>query len=551
MWAEPLVWFCPLDPARHPGTTGSPQYMELFSPQAPWKEAASHVKVFKIYPQWIEQASDDDLRRQFADLSRRGIALALEYGVLTTSTNCANGISGEGQGGEHLLTAVRRIKSDGGFLKFVAMDEPIYFSTIADGKAACHWTPEHTAANAAVNIKAVVAEFPEVKFGDVEPIGASEGMSIPDMVARYKAGLEAFKRALGFPLVFFHADVNWTSSSFPANLIAMRNMLTSEQVPMGVIYDGVASNESDSTWISGTLQHMEDSENGVGTPEAVIFQSWHSHPAKLLPETDPDSFTWLIDQYFRTRTKLTTSVTGQRVSGALIDAHGKPLAGREVKLSLVPSAAGGPAKPLRQTYSVDDVIPPGTQGASFGIRVNIECDCSGVADYSLLKFSFTVDGGGAVVEGFASKDDVGKWPSLVSKLDPSGAMRALPSGAKVGIVDGALRVIAQPGQQVKFTSSQFPVNGTGKFHFEVKADLNPQTADSGNFVLIFLGAKGEIARKILPIRTLEMPMITVKTNSAGQFEADLPADAKTSSAVVATYAGGRQNWPTSSKTTSK
>ena len=62
--ATPQVWFCPLDPLFRPEVNygGSPQYLSLFTPSAPWTQAASHVNVFKIYPQWIGSATDSDLR---------------------------------------------------------------------------------------------------------------------------------------------------------------------------------------------------------------------------------------------------------------------------------------------------------------------------------------------------------------------------------------------------------------------------------------------------------------------------------------------------------
>src|SRR5258708_39670849 len=84
------VWFCPLDPLVRQSYGGSPQYMSLFTPNAPWAQAASHVNVFKIYPQWIDQAADTDLQSQFASINRAGIVLALEYGPLseTIATDC-------------------------------------------------------------------------------------------------------------------------------------------------------------------------------------------------------------------------------------------------------------------------------------------------------------------------------------------------------------------------------------------------------------------------------------------------------------------------------
>src|SRR5689334_3979504 len=64
--AQQTVWFTPLPSAKHPvGFFGSVDYMSLFSPSAPWKRAASHVQVFKLYG--LDSFSDADLTRIFAD----------------------------------------------------------------------------------------------------------------------------------------------------------------------------------------------------------------------------------------------------------------------------------------------------------------------------------------------------------------------------------------------------------------------------------------------------------------------------------------------------
>jgi hypothetical protein len=293
--AAPLIWFSPLDPLVRPEVKygGAPNYMDLFTADAPWFKASAHVAVFKIYPQWITRASDDDLKRQFADLNRRGIALALEYGVLTATATCGEGV--EGSGGETLLKAATRIQKNGGILRYVAMDEPIYYSTLYTGHHACRWKPEQTAENVAANVRAMLDAFPEVQVGDIEPLVSR------DQIEHYKIGIHAFKKTMGFAPAFFHTDVIWSSSDLPSSLAALRAMVASEGIPFGVIYNGNLDDSTSSEWIRSAEQHITDTEAAIGSPDHVIFQSWHVQPKKLLPETDSDSFTSLIDRYFRRR----------------------------------------------------------------------------------------------------------------------------------------------------------------------------------------------------------------------------------------------------------
>jgi len=196
-----------------------------------------------------------------------------------------------------MLAAAKRIQRDGGTLRYVAMDEPIFFSTVYAGQHAVHWTPDEAAANAAQNIKALLAEFPEVKFGDIEPLVDVKSLaSFPDLISRYQEGIRAFRKALGVPLAFFDADIDWNSPSFPANLIALHKMVAGEGLPFGIIYDGDSPDKSDASWIHSAERHLKAAEQNI-TPDCVIFQSWHAYPKKLLPETDPDSFTWMLAHY--------------------------------------------------------------------------------------------------------------------------------------------------------------------------------------------------------------------------------------------------------------
>lgn len=287
-----LIWFCPLDPLVRPqlGYGGSPDYMALFSADAPWQAAAARVGVFKIYPQWAEQATDEQLRTQFADLQRRHIALAIEYGVLTATPQCGTGV--ESFGGEHLAAVAERIKRLGGTLRYLAMDEPFYWSTLYAGPGACRWPPAVMAASAAENIRALRAVFPKVEIGDVEPAGFTNALYIE----HYHACIEAFKKAVGITPAFFHLDEGWLPATFPADVIAIRAMLATERIPLGIIIDGDGSDGSDAAWLATARAHLEAFARGPGLPDQVIFQSWHRYPRTLLPESDPEAFTWLIRQ---------------------------------------------------------------------------------------------------------------------------------------------------------------------------------------------------------------------------------------------------------------
>ncbi len=87
-----IFWLCPSDPVSRkiPAT----HYMGLFDERARWVKARSHIQVFKIYPDIAARAPADDLRRIFRYLDRHHIALALEWGVLTATSECGGGVEG-------------------------------------------------------------------------------------------------------------------------------------------------------------------------------------------------------------------------------------------------------------------------------------------------------------------------------------------------------------------------------------------------------------------------------------------------------------------------
>lgn len=112
-----LTWFAPLPPmptdAGRP-FTGSDDFMDLFSPDAPWGEAASGLQVFKLYGEWVAyHATPDQLRTAVEAIRNRGLALAVEAGPLDPPPECGNGIEGYAGTDEGALIANRILDAGG------------------------------------------------------------------------------------------------------------------------------------------------------------------------------------------------------------------------------------------------------------------------------------------------------------------------------------------------------------------------------------------------------------------------------------------------------
>src|SRR5438552_4430661 len=94
------IWLSGVDPEAQKGrhVTEPADYMDLFKPDAPWKNAASSLAVFKVGTRFALHADDAELRTMIDDLKRRHIAFAVELGVLESSGPgfCGYGVEGYG-----------------------------------------------------------------------------------------------------------------------------------------------------------------------------------------------------------------------------------------------------------------------------------------------------------------------------------------------------------------------------------------------------------------------------------------------------------------------
>jgi len=171
VFPPPDTWFAPLGATTAIPVQGAADYFDLFNSSAPWTNAARHVTVFKMYAGMLD-LGDATLTAMFADLKRRHIAFAIEWGPLDEPNSCGIGEGFDGLTGLHYA---QRIRDLGGSLQYIAFDEPFDGAALYQGTNACHWTAEQTARNAAKNLAQVQSVFPDVIAGDIEvlPNGAA------------------------------------------------------------------------------------------------------------------------------------------------------------------------------------------------------------------------------------------------------------------------------------------------------------------------------------------------------------------------------------------
>ena len=288
------VWLAGLDPisrqAKYPGSPSD--YMDMFQPGASWNKAAAAVQVFELGPKFVMEASDGMLAQIFADLKRRRIAVAIGASWLPGGDTCGKGVEGFTHPGTAKSVA-DRLHRLGGDVRYVVMDEPLYFGHKYDKQHACRWSIPEVAQNVAIAIAAFRQMFPSTEVCDAEPIAISD----PGWVEEIAQWTQAYKTATAHTLACFHADVQW-SGPWRTQLSALRARLHASGIQLGIIYNGDGSAQSGVEWTRQSEARFRMVEsNPALIPDQALLQSWTRQPERMLPETLPGTMTHLVLQY--------------------------------------------------------------------------------------------------------------------------------------------------------------------------------------------------------------------------------------------------------------
>jgi hypothetical protein len=294
--ASHKIWLAGVDPIVRPSMdpANSSDFMDLFQPNAPWGQAASHVTVFQISTQFASKASDEQLTQVITGLKRRHIALALAALMLSPGQGgCGPGIEGY-SAPRQMLAIAKRIKKLGGELQYVAMDGPFMSGHFVDAPNACHSSVTDLAKEVTDKVVQFKSVFPAVQVGDIEPVGITNPANWVDA---YMVWAKAYQDAVGEPLSFLHCDMQW-HGPWQLQLRQLETRLRAAGVKVGVIYNGFGRDQTDNDWTQHAEEHLQAVESAPGLPpDQVIIQTWNRHPAHFLPETQPGTLTNLVQFY--------------------------------------------------------------------------------------------------------------------------------------------------------------------------------------------------------------------------------------------------------------
>jgi hypothetical protein len=333
------IWLAPQS-LPLPPLSRDEDFMQMFTPDAPWHFAAAHTEVFKLYGSFVGHATQDEINIIVADLNRRHIAIALENGILLADpAPQAMGTTAAGQvipvstetasqplppcGGlgrvegyatpQQATRIANMIKSAGGEIKYLAMDEPLWHGRFSNQPFTCHSTVATLLRQAKPVIEAYRAVFPDIAFGEVEP---TRFPSYPNWQADLYQWALGINQITGKPLAFMQLDIPWTDdgkkvpgaefvSHEPADAITFYHQLEAFKGQeilerIGIIHDGTPLDTTDIAWVDDAKKHVIELEEFHGLrPDQQLFQTWMPNPSHALPESDPTTLTSLVDWYVR------------------------------------------------------------------------------------------------------------------------------------------------------------------------------------------------------------------------------------------------------------
>lgn len=314
------IWLAPQGLMPAP-LTSNVDFMEMFVPDAPWKEAASHTQVFSLYGAFLGHATQDQVNTVVADLNRRGIAIAVEVGVINVLNKPTPPCGGlgivEGYGTVALAQRISQmIKNAGGEIKYIAMDEPFYYGhyyTKAPNRGyGCHSFVSEIIKLSAPTLNEFIKEFPRVIIGDIEPtVVVEQSPAWKDDLLEWVVGLRA---VIGRPLAFMQLDIEWKQANGVEDALAFYHdaeALRAQDLlrKTGIIYDGLPPPTADAAWVEDAQDHVLLMEGKYKLrPDQAIFQSWMPNPTHAMPDSAHDTLTSLVVFYF---SPMVEAITGR------------------------------------------------------------------------------------------------------------------------------------------------------------------------------------------------------------------------------------------------
>lgn len=282
-WGQ-TIWF-------HPSIV-RPDYQALFDPNAPWQSALSHTKVFQVDRSYIWSRDDATVTRTLNFLKEKRVKLAVVFGVVpgyNPDRTC--GLEGTAHTPTEQLKIVQKLKRLGGELDYIVANESLWWGHLAEAEGGCRYSISELAAGYAREIRQVRSVYPNALLIETETSSGISPAILAQSINSVRAQLgDGAPKAISF-------DVQWYRP-WQQTMPPLLSILKEKGISYGVIFKGTYQNKTDEDYIVAAKRHIHEWQSAINEqPEFVLFQSWEKHPKRVLPETSPETMTYMIKWY--------------------------------------------------------------------------------------------------------------------------------------------------------------------------------------------------------------------------------------------------------------
>jgi len=306
------IWFHPQPAFMGPQANGLPDFLPLFAKGSPWPRALANTRVFGLYAGWIAEVNPAILKQFVEFTNAHDMTIEIEAPSMQAQASCGSGVEGYVPYGQSLdaftLGYLQRLKAMGAKRIVIKVDEPFYFGVVLNDPRSCHFSVPQTALYVGQFAQLVKTVFPDAEIGDVEPI--IDSAYPPGVVKAIAEWHETYRAVTGAPFPFFFADIEFGYQAWPQLVLAIEQQTHQLGMKFGIIYIGDPTDLTDAEWAAKTIERFYTYQgDSGGKPDFVLFQSWEQHPYVFLPETNPFTFTGVLDSYIAATTTPATEPT--------------------------------------------------------------------------------------------------------------------------------------------------------------------------------------------------------------------------------------------------
>ena len=312
-----LLWFAP-NLSRHlpENPDKENECWDLFSPDAPWSQAKEHVDVIQIDQPALSSYRIDEnevvhgfpLTQALNFIKQSGKYLSIQV------IGPGNGVCSGEEAAARDLAELAKIPLSGGEVNFIVIPEPIERMISHGHDNNCGFTFEQASEQLSLYIISLRSQFPKAKIGIFEPLRGYSSGPYPHLEGTHHHGefRLIFEKILGVleshneSIDFFHmTSPNDLELFFPdygawvyAKIGRIGDYLRSRGFRYGVIYFSQQGGEESDTRFFEDILHMKELIlRSNRDHDNFILQSFLEHPSKCLPESEPYSYTNLINEF--------------------------------------------------------------------------------------------------------------------------------------------------------------------------------------------------------------------------------------------------------------